>query len=117
MSDMTVKKVDELACYEGEHMVPGIKFRYAGEGLGVKSLGMNVLEMEPNVDRYPEHNHAKDGEEEVYILLQGSATLKAGDEEWQLEPGMLVRAGASATRKFVAGPQGAVLVALSNVPG
>jgi len=57
-------------------------------------------EMEPI---YPNHHHdasvddAK--QEEVYIPLEGSATLVAGEERFELRPGMMVRVGPEQLRR------------------
>ena len=117
MADVTKKAISELNYYQGEYAIPGIKFRYAAKDLGVSAWGMNVLEIDAGVTAYPEHDHTKDGQEEVYVLLRGSATLKAGDEEWPLEVGTLVRVGPSTTRKILPGPGGATVLAIGGTPG
>jgi hypothetical protein len=110
MADVTFKRFEELDSYQGQ-------FVYAGRGLGVTSFGMNVLRLPPSWPDYPEHNHAKDGQEEVYVVLQGSARLTAGEESWDLLPGTLVRVGAAQKRKIVPGPAGVTILALGGSPG
>lgn len=117
MSDVTAKRIEELEFYEGPRTVPGIRFRYAGRSLGISAWGMNVLEIEAGSTRYPEHDHAKDGQEEVYVVLRGSATLQAGGDRFTLEPGVLVRVGPSQKRKILPGPDGVTLLALGSTPG
>jgi quercetin dioxygenase-like cupin family protein len=117
MSDVTLKRIEELGSYDGPHAISGIRFRYAAKDLGVSAWGMNVLELDAGVTRYPEHDHAKDGQEEVYVLLRGSATLQAGEEAFALEPGVLVRVGPRQKRKLVPGPDGATVLALGGTPG
>jgi quercetin dioxygenase-like cupin family protein len=117
MVDVTVKRVEELEFYQGERALPGIRFRYAARGLGVTAWGMNVIEMEPGCTRYPDHDHSKDGQEEVYTVLRGSATLHAADATWLLEPGVLVRVGPGQTRKIIAGAEGVLVLALGGTPG
>ena len=41
---------------------------------------MNVIDMPPDNDPYPEHDHAEDGQEEVYVTLSGSAELEVEGE-------------------------------------
>src|SRR4051812_33951389 len=103
MGEVTIKRVEELGYYQGEHAIPGIKFRYAGKDLGVSAWGMNVIEIEASCTRYPEHDHLQDGQEEVYVVLQGSAILHAGGKEQKLEPGAMVRVPPEVKRKFVPG--------------
>lgn len=117
MTDVKAKQFDELPYYQGPHMIPGIKFRTAGSELGVTAWGMNVLEIEPGCDGYPEHDHVKDGQEEVYAVLRGSGTLRAGTEETPLVVGTLVRVGPEQYRKILPGPEGIVVLALGGTPG
>jgi mannose-6-phosphate isomerase-like protein (cupin superfamily) len=79
--------------------------------------GMNVLELDADCEGYPEHDHAKDGQEEVYVVLRGAGTLRVADEETPFRAGVLVRVGPSARRKFVSGHDGLVLLALGATPG
>lgn len=111
MADLTVKQLDEFEAGFGGSM------KFVRDGLGVKSFGMQVLEMPANADQYPEHDHSHDGQEEVYTVLDGQATLQAGGETVQLTPGTFVRVGASEKRKIVTGDQGCRLLALGAIPG
>jgi len=115
MADVTVKSVDEM-----EGIFGGLMRRTRAE-LGVTSFGMQVLDMPPNWDGYPDHNHngepVDDGQEEVYTVLSGSATLQAGGQSWPLAPGVFARAGAGQKRKVVPGAEGARLLCLGGVPG
>lgn len=117
MADVTLKTIDEIGFYDGPRAIPGIRFRHAGRDLGVSAWGMNVLEIAPGCDKYPEHDHEKDMQEEVYVLLRGSATLQAGGETYTLKPGGMVRVGATTMRKFLPGPDGATILALGGTPG
>ena len=117
MSDVTVKKLHDIGYYQGPGEIPGIKFRTAAKELGVTAWGMNVLELGPNVQGYPEHDHAKDGQEEVYVVLAGSATLRCGETAFPLETGEIVRVGPSVKRKFVPGASGVTLLAIGGTPG
>jgi uncharacterized cupin superfamily protein len=110
MADVTVKRFDELESYANQ-------FLYAGRGLGVTSFGMNVLKLPPNWADYPDHDHAKEGQEEAYVVLLGSARLMAGGEIWELVPGMLARVGSGQKRKIIPGPAGVTILALGGTPG
>ena len=111
MADVTVKRTDEFETY----FLGGMsKVR---SGLGVESFGMQLMNLPPNEDRYPEHDHAHDGQEEVYVTLEGAATLTAGDEEHRLEPGVWARVGPAEKRKIVTGDEGARILALGGTPG
>jgi mannose-6-phosphate isomerase-like protein (cupin superfamily) len=110
MPDVTVKRFDELDSYGGQ-------FLYAGKGLGVSAWGMNVLKLPPGWADYPEHDHSKDGQEEVYVVLEGDATLEAEGKTWRLERGSLARVGPAQKRKIVPGSKGVTMLALGGTPG
>lgn len=117
MSDVTVKHVGDIGYHQGPHAIPGIRFRLAAKELGVTAWGMNVIELEPSNAAYPEHDHVKDGQEEVYVVLDGSATLHANGQTWLLESGMIVRVGPSVKRRLLAGARGLTVLALGATPG
>ncbi len=115
MADVTAATFDEM-----EPMFGGVA-RRARATLGVTSVGMQVFTLPPNWDGYPEHNHGANAidpnQEEVYIPVEGSATLVADGESIQLEPGMMVRVGVDQKRKIVPGPNGVRFIALGGAPG
>ncbi len=117
MTDVKARHFDEIPCYQGANAIPGIKFHTAGRELGVTAWGMNVLAIDPGCTGYPEHDHARDGQEEVYVVLRGSGTLKAGADETPVVAGTLVRVGPEQQRKILAGPQGIVVLAIGATPG
>ena len=109
MTDVTVKHIDELESYEGRG-----RFMFARKGLGVTSIGVNVGRFPAGYADYPEHDHEKDGQEEIYFVFEGSATLQAGDETFELTPGTFARVGPSQKRKLVPGDEGVTVVALGG---
>ncbi len=117
MADVQVKRIEDIEFYRGPNAIPGIRFHPAAKALGVTAWGMSVLELEPGCTGYPEHDHARDGQEEVYVVLRGGATLKAGDESFDVSPGTLVRVGPGQRRKFLPGPEGVALLAIGGTPG
>lgn len=111
MADITVKTLDEFDAAFGGAM------KLVRHGLGVQSFGLQVIDFPPNADQYPEHDHSHDSQEEVYIVVDGAATLQAGGEEHELRPGSFARVGPSEKRKLVTGAEGARVIALGGVPG
>ncbi len=111
MGDVTVKRLDEFDSAFGGAM------KLVRHGLGVESFGMQVIEMPPNADRYPEHDHSHDGQEEVYTVLDGAAKLHTDGEEHELAPGTFARVGPGQTRKIVTGPEGARILAVGGTVG
>lgn len=111
MSNHTVKRVSEMeAIFHGA-------FKRAGADLDVESFGMNVIDMPPNADQHPEHDHSEKGEEEVYIVLRGSGRIVVDGEDVALDADTMVRAGATARRKVYAGPEGLRMLVVGGVPG
>jgi uncharacterized cupin superfamily protein len=83
----TVMRIDEFEEMEGSG---GATWRLARKSLGATAFGFNVVDIEPG-GQIPEHHHAGDPEEEVYITLEGEATFVAGDEEIPAPPGTFIR--------------------------
>ena len=114
-TDVTVATIDEM-----DPIFDGVARRARAE-LGVTAWGMQVLTLPPSWDGYPHHNHDADAfdpnQEEVYIPLSGSATLTAGDERFELVPGMMARVGPEQHRQILPGPEGIRLIALGGRPG
>ena len=115
MSDVTVLAIDEM-----EGIYGGLARRARAE-LGVTGWGMQVMTLPPNWDGYPLHKHDADAfdpnQEEVYIPLEGTATLEADRETFELRPGVMARVGPSQLRRIVPGPTGIRFVALGGSPG
>jgi quercetin dioxygenase-like cupin family protein len=111
MADVTVRRLEEFDSAFGGAM------KLVRHGLGVESFGMQIFDMPPNVDRYPEHDHSHDGQEEVYTVLEGAATLQTGGEQHELQPGTFARVGPHQKRKIVTGAEGARILALGGTAG
>lgn len=70
MPGFAIKKIDDMeAVYAGS-------FKRARAELGIESFGCSVLDLPPNLEQYPEHDHASDGQEEIYIALSGSGEIE-----------------------------------------
>ena len=115
MADVTVAAIDEM-----EPVYDGL-LRRTRATLGVTGWGMQVLTLPPSWDGYPNHNHdgaAQDpNQEEVYVPLEGSGVLAAGEETFELRPGMMARVGPQQMRRIVPGPDGIRFLALGGAPG
>ncbi len=111
MADIKIVNTDDCASVFNGAM------RLVRDGLGVESFGLQVIDLPPNADAYPEHDHTADGQEEVYTVLRGACTLVVGGEEHPLAPDMFARVGPNEKRKIVTGDQPARLLALGAVPG
>lgn len=111
MNGHTVKKIDEMEA------VFGGGFKRARAELGVESFGMQIIDMPPNYDGYPEHDHAEDGQEEVYVTLRGGGEIEIEGERHPLDPDHVARVAAGVTRKVWPGPDGIRVLVLGGNPG
>ncbi len=111
MADVTVKRIEDFEA------IFGGGFRRVRAGLGVSSFGLAVMDLPPGFSDYPEHDQVHDHQEEVYTLLSGRATLRVGDEEHELEPGVWVRVGPEERRKILTGDEPARVIAVGGSPG
>lgn len=111
MSKYTVKRIDEMeAVYLGA-------FKRARAELGVESFGLQVIDMPPNFENYPEHDHAEDGQEEVFMATRGGGEIEIEGERFPLDPDHMVRVASGTMRKVWPGPDGIRLVIVGGVPG
>jgi uncharacterized cupin superfamily protein len=111
MADVTVKRTEDFEA------IFGGGFRRVRAGLGVTSFGIAVMDLPPNFKVYPEHDQSHDAQEEVYTVLSGSATLRVGGEEIDLEPGVWARVGPDEKRKLITGDEPARILAVGGTPG
>jgi uncharacterized cupin superfamily protein len=111
MGDYAVKRIDDMeAIYAGG-------FKRARAELGVRSFGMQVLDLPPNFEQYPEHDHAEDDQEEVYVALGGSGEIELDGERYTLEPGTMVRVSSGTSRKILTRDTAMRILALGGTPG
>ncbi len=111
MADLTAMTIDELEASMGGG------FKHVAKSLGLSSFGINILDIPPGFEGYPEHDHSADGQEELYIPIAGSARLDAGGESQVLEPGVVVRVGPDEKRKIVTEGDSVRIIAVGGTPG
>ncbi len=111
MADYTAKRIDEMEAAFGGGFVK------ARAELGVSSFGMQVIRMPPSYDDYPEHDHAADGQEEVYVALEGSGWIDVEGERVELDKDTFVRIGPGTKRRVHSGPEGLQMLVIGGCPG
>jgi mannose-6-phosphate isomerase-like protein (cupin superfamily) len=111
MADFAIKRIDEM-----EAIARGA-FKRARAELGVTSFGIQVIDLPPNIEAYPEHDHAQDGQEEVYAVLRGGGEIDIDGERFPIDADALVRVSAGTKRKVYPGDEGIRLLAVGGVPG
>jgi mannose-6-phosphate isomerase-like protein (cupin superfamily) len=111
MADYKVVRIDDM-----EAIAFGT-FRRARAELDVSSFGLQILDLPAGLDAYPEHDHAEDGQEEVYFVLRGSGEVEIEGERIALDPETAVSIKSGVRRKLWPGPDGMRVVAIGGVPG
>ncbi len=111
MADYTVKRIDEMeAIYGGA-------FKRARAELRLSSFGVQVIDLPPNEERYPAHDHGEDGQEELYLALRGSGEIEVAGERQRLDPEVMVSVAPGVERKVWPGDEGVRLLVIGAVPG
>jgi mannose-6-phosphate isomerase-like protein (cupin superfamily) len=85
-------------------MPPELEARFARSALGGETAGLSLFTLAPGF-RVP-FGHKHEGQEEVYVILSGSARIKADDEIVELGPLDAIRFDAETMRDVEAGPDG-----------
>jgi mannose-6-phosphate isomerase-like protein (cupin superfamily) len=111
MTTHAVKKIDDMEA------VFGGGFKRARAELGVESFGMQIIDMPPNYDNYPEHDHEQDGQEEVYVTLRGSGEIEIEGERFSLDPDHVAKVGPGIKRKVWPGDEGIRILVLGGKAG
>jgi|SRR4051794_13436323 mannose-6-phosphate isomerase-like protein (cupin superfamily) len=111
MADYSAKRIDDMeAIYGGG-------FKRARAELGVESFGMQVIDMPPGFENYPEHDHSDGAQEEVYVVLRGSAEIDVEGERIPIDTDTLIRVGPGTKRKIYPGAEGVRVLALGGTKG
>lgn len=111
MADYTVKRIDDM---EGAY---GGAFKRVRAELGVSSFGLAIIDMPANFEHYPAHDHARDGQEEVFLTLRGGGEIDIAGERHPLDTDHAVRVAAGTERKILPGPDGIRVLVLGAKPG
>ena len=111
MAGYAVKRIDDM-----EAVVAGT-FKRARAELGVESFGVQVMDLPANLEIYPEHDHAEDGQEEVYVALRGSGEVEIEGERHPIDPETMVMVGPGVKRKIWTGDEPMRLLAIGGIPG
>ena len=109
MADYTAKKIGDM-----EGFYKGLFLKARAE-IGARSFGLAVIELEPDADNHPDHDHPD--QEEVYVVLRGTGDLVVDGETVALDPETIVRVGPNTRRKINPGADGMRLLAIGGVPG
>lgn len=111
MSTFTVREVESMQTLHHGAV------RLVAAELGVESFGMQLLDLPAGFSEYPEHDHAYDRMEEVYVVLDGFGEFEIDGERVPVNRELMLRVGPDAKRKLFPGPQGVRILAIGCAPG
>ena len=110
MADYTKRNLREVEDAARKFGMPdGLESRFAREALELDNQGMTLFTLAPNFRIPFGHRHKE--QEEVYVIVKGSARLKLDDEIVELATWDAVRI-ARTRRGVEAGPDGAEILAV-----
>jgi mannose-6-phosphate isomerase-like protein (cupin superfamily) len=89
---------------------PNLEARMARVPLEMEHSGVSYQRLAPNYRVPFAHRHKN--QEEVYVLVSGSARMKLEDDIVDLKPWDAVRVHKDTVRGFEAGPEGAEMIAI-----
>jgi uncharacterized cupin superfamily protein len=104
---VNLKGVEDAAAKFG--MPPGLEARFARSALGLEKSGVTLFDVAPDYKVPWGHRHRE--QEEVYLVLRGSATVRFEDGTAELGEWDAVRIPPDVARSFQAGPDGAQVLA------
>jgi len=87
-----------------------VQLRMAKDPLGCENMGVSYERLGSGWRMPFGHKHRE--QEEVYVLVTGSARMKIEDEVIELQPWSAVRVSADTMRSLEGGPEGAELIVI-----
>lgn len=114
MAGYTVKNLKEV---ENQGVKFGldendIEVRMAKDPLECTGCGVSYMRLGPGYR--PPYGHSHKTQEEIYILVNGSARMKLGDTVEDMKPFTAVRVSPETLRGYEAGPEGAELIVIGT---
>jgi mannose-6-phosphate isomerase-like protein (cupin superfamily) len=110
MADYTVLNlrtdVEDMAPKFG--MGEGIEARFGRTAMGLEKSGLSYLKLSPGYTLPFGHSHSE--QEEVYLVVSGSARVKLDDDEIELKELDAVRIPEGVMRGLASGPDGGELI-------
>ena len=116
MSDYTHKRLPDIDDMAPQFGMPAeMQARFAGRPLGLDRTGLTYFRLAPGF-RIP-FGHRHEDQEEVYVVIRGSARLKVGDDVLELAELDAVRVPGDTLRNLEGGPDGAEVIAFGERAG
>jgi quercetin dioxygenase-like cupin family protein len=110
-SDFSIKHRDEFERMEGSGDCTWLLARKA---LGTKAFGYNLVEIAPG-GQIPEHDESGSGQVELYVILEGEATMRLDGEDHPAPAGTLASIEPAAERTILNRSEETVVAMLIGV--
>jgi mannose-6-phosphate isomerase-like protein (cupin superfamily) len=104
---VNLKNIEDQAAKGG--LSPGLKAHFARVPLELEKSGISYFRIAPNFRIPFGHKHSE--QEEVYLVVDGSAQVRVDDDVVELNPWDAIRVPTGAMRGLAAGPEGAEVIA------
>jgi quercetin dioxygenase-like cupin family protein len=104
---VNLKQVEDMAPKFG--MAPGLESRFARDALRTEKSAMSYFRIAPGFRAPFGHRHAE--QEEIYVVISGTARIKVDDNEIDLGTLDAIRVAPDAARALEGGPDGAEVLA------
>jgi uncharacterized cupin superfamily protein len=95
--DYAIENRDDFEVMEGSG---GATWRLARKALGTRSFGYNLVEIAPG-GQIPEHDETGSGQDELYIILEGEATMRLGGKDHPAPAGTFASIDPPASRTIL----------------
>jgi uncharacterized cupin superfamily protein len=111
VADYTVLNLTSDVEDAGERFgyAPNMEARFARKALGLEQSGLSYFKLAPDFRVPFGHRHSE--QEEIYLVLSGTARVRVDDDTVELRPMDAIRIPTSAMRGFEAGSEGAEILA------
>jgi mannose-6-phosphate isomerase-like protein (cupin superfamily) len=104
---VNLKQVEDMAPKFG--LSPGLESRFARTPLELEKSGISYFRVAPGFRAPFGHTHSE--QEEIYLVVSGSASVKLDEDVVELSEWDAVRIPPGTMRGFEGGPEGAELIA------
>jgi mannose-6-phosphate isomerase-like protein (cupin superfamily) len=109
---VNLKQVEDMAPKFG--LSPGLESRFARVPLELEKSGISYFRVAPDFRAPFGHTHSE--QEEIYLVVSGSASVRLDDDLVELNEWDAVRIPPGTMRAFEGGPDGAEVIAF-GAPG
>lgn len=106
-----IKHRDEFESMQGSG---DSTWRLARKALATSAFGFNLVEIEPG-GQIPEHDEAQSGQHELYVVLEGEATLRINGEDHPAPAGTFASIEPPVSRTILNDSEGRVTALLIGV--